>query len=97
MMYVCLLASVTGLRYLFCALSSGHVDVVRFLTDACKVNPFVKDRWGNIPLDDALQFGHSAVVKVLQDYQVACQEQERLPVADTIPIAPKLETVEGMV
>ena len=53
--------------------------------------------WGNIPLDDALQFGHSAVVKVLQDYQVACQEQERLPVADTIPIAPKLETVEGMV
>ncbi|XP_071017814.1 glutaminase liver isoform, mitochondrial-like isoform X1 [Oncorhynchus clarkii lewisi] len=79
------------------AAGEGHVDVVRFLTDACKVNPFVKDRWGNIPLDDALQFGHSAVVKVLQDYQVACQEQERLPVADTIPIAPKLETVEGMV
>uniref|UniRef100_A0A8C7F1V7 glutaminase n=1 Tax=Oncorhynchus kisutch TaxID=8019 RepID=A0A8C7F1V7_ONCKI len=79
------------------AAGEGHVDVVRFLTDACKVNPFVKDRWGNIPLDDAMQFGHSAVVKVLQDYQVACQEQERLPVADTIPIAPKLETVEGMV
>ncbi|XP_064823608.1 glutaminase kidney isoform, mitochondrial-like isoform X2 [Oncorhynchus masou masou] len=79
------------------AAGEGHVDVVRFLTDACKVNPFVKDRWGNIPLDDALQFGHSAVVKVLQDYQVACQEQERLPVADTILIAPKLETVEGMV
>ncbi|KAM9522806.1 glutaminase liver isoform, mitochondrial-like isoform 1-T1 [Salvelinus alpinus] len=79
------------------AAGEGHVDVVRFLTDACKVNPFVKDRWGNIPLDDAVQFGHSAVVKVLQDYQVACQEQERLPVADTIPIAPKLETVEGMV
>ncbi|XP_064860299.1 glutaminase kidney isoform, mitochondrial-like isoform X1 [Oncorhynchus nerka] len=79
------------------AAGEGHVDVVRFLTDACKVNPFVKDRWGNIPLDDALQFGHGAVVKVLQEYQVACQEQERLPVADTIPIAPKLETVEGMV
>uniref|UniRef100_A0A8C7CPQ8 glutaminase n=1 Tax=Oncorhynchus kisutch TaxID=8019 RepID=A0A8C7CPQ8_ONCKI len=61
------------------AAGEGHVDVVRFLTDACKVNPFVKDRWGNIPLDDAMQFGHSAVVKVLQDYQVACQEQERLP------------------
>uniref|UniRef100_A0A673ZBL2 glutaminase n=1 Tax=Salmo trutta TaxID=8032 RepID=A0A673ZBL2_SALTR len=79
------------------AAGEGHVDVVRFLTDACKVNPFVKDRWGNIPLDDAMQFGHGAVVKVLQDYQAACQEQERLPVADTIPIAPKLETVEGMV
>eukprot|EP00063_Salmo_salar_P048857 XP_014023692.1 PREDICTED: glutaminase liver isoform, mitochondrial-like isoform X8 [Salmo salar] len=77
------------------AAGEGHVDVVRFLTDACKVNPFLKDRWGNIPLDDAMQFGHSAVVKVLQDYQAACQEQERLPMADTIPL--KLETVEGMV
>ncbi|CAB1353264.1 unnamed protein product [Coregonus sp. 'balchen'] len=61
------------------AAAEGHVDVVRFLTDTCKVNPFVKDRWGNIPLDDAMQFGHGAVVKVLQEYQVACQEQERLP------------------
>uniref|UniRef100_A0A3P8YTW7 glutaminase n=1 Tax=Esox lucius TaxID=8010 RepID=A0A3P8YTW7_ESOLU len=62
------------------AAAEGHVDVVRFLTDTCKVNPFVKDRWGNIPLDDAMQFAHSAIVKVLQDYQVACQDQERLPV-----------------
>uniref|UniRef100_A0A4W5R4T5 glutaminase n=1 Tax=Hucho hucho TaxID=62062 RepID=A0A4W5R4T5_9TELE len=79
------------------AAAEGHVDVVRFLTDTCKVNPFVKDRWSSIPLDDALQFGHGAVVKVLQEYQVACQEQDRLPVADIIPIPPKLETVEGMV
>ncbi|KAL0977934.1 hypothetical protein UPYG_G00163480 [Umbra pygmaea] len=79
------------------AAAEGHLDVVTFLTEACKVNPFVKDRWGNIPLDDAMQFGHSAVVKVLQEYQVACQNQESLPVADTIPIPPKLETVEGMV
>ncbi|XP_055774127.1 glutaminase liver isoform, mitochondrial-like isoform X1 [Salvelinus fontinalis] len=79
------------------AAAEGHVEVVRFLTDTCKVNPFVKDRWSSIPLDDALQFGHGAVVKVLQEYQVACQEQDRLPVADIIPIPPKLETVEGMV
>ncbi|XP_029506219.1 glutaminase kidney isoform, mitochondrial-like isoform X3 [Oncorhynchus nerka] len=79
------------------AAAEGHVEVVRFLTDTCKVNPFVKDRWSSIPLDDALQFGHAAVVKVLQEYQVACQEQDRLPVADIIPIPPKLETVEGMV
>lgn len=26
-------------------------------------------RWGNTPLDDAMQFGHNAVVKVLQEYQ----------------------------
>uniref|UniRef100_A0A673Z0Z4 glutaminase n=1 Tax=Salmo trutta TaxID=8032 RepID=A0A673Z0Z4_SALTR len=79
------------------AAAEGHVDVVRFLTDTCKVNPFVKDRWSSIPLDDALQFGHGAVVNVLQEYQVACQEQDRLPVAEIIPIPPKLETVEGMV
>lgn len=47
----------------------GHIEVVKFLIEACKVNPFVKDRWGNIPLDDAVQFNHLEVVKLLQDYQ----------------------------
>ncbi|KAK7145908.1 hypothetical protein R3I93_013592 [Phoxinus phoxinus] len=49
--------------------AEGHLDAVRFLTDTCKVNPNAKDRWGNTPLDDAMQFGHNAVVKVLQEYQ----------------------------
>ena len=26
-------------------LLSGHLDVVKFLTETCKVNPFVKDRY----------------------------------------------------
>lgn len=26
----------------------GHVDVVIFLTQACKVNPFVKDRYRSL-------------------------------------------------
>lgn len=26
-------------------------------------------RWGNIPLDDAVQFNHLEVVKLLQNYQ----------------------------
>lgn len=47
----------------------GHIEVVKFLIEACKVNPFAKDRWGNIPLDDAVQFNHLEVVKLLQDYQ----------------------------
>ncbi|XP_021097046.1 glutaminase liver isoform, mitochondrial isoform X2 [Heterocephalus glaber] len=51
------------------AAAEGHVEVVKFLIEACKVNPFVKDRWGNIPLDDAVQFNHLEVVKLLQDYQ----------------------------
>nr|ALN69380.1 glutaminase variant 5 [Rattus norvegicus] len=50
------------------AAAEGHIDVVKFLIEACKVNPFVKDRWGNIPLDDAVQFNHLEVVKLLQDY-----------------------------
>ena len=29
----------------FSCLFSGHIDVVKFLTETCKVNPFVKDRW----------------------------------------------------
>ncbi|XP_030639448.1 glutaminase liver isoform, mitochondrial [Chanos chanos] len=51
------------------AAAEGHVDAVRFLTETCKVDPFVKDRWGNTPLDDAMQFGREEVVKVLQEYQ----------------------------
>uniref|UniRef100_A0A8C9AR98 glutaminase n=1 Tax=Prolemur simus TaxID=1328070 RepID=A0A8C9AR98_PROSS len=51
------------------AAAEGHTEVVKFLIEACKVNPFVKDRWGNIPLDDAVQFNHLEVVKLLQDYQ----------------------------
>lgn len=26
-------------------------------------------RWGNTPLDDAMQFGHNVIVSVLQEYQ----------------------------
>uniref|UniRef100_A0A4X2MAY3 glutaminase n=1 Tax=Vombatus ursinus TaxID=29139 RepID=A0A4X2MAY3_VOMUR len=51
------------------AAAEGHLEVVKFLVEACKVNPFVKDRWGNIPLNDAVQFNHLEVVKLLQDYQ----------------------------
>ncbi|NP_001077294.2 glutaminase 2b [Danio rerio] len=51
------------------AAAEGHVDVVLFLIQACKVNPFVKDRWGNIPRDDAMQFGQKDVVKILEEYE----------------------------
>lgn len=51
------------------AAAEGHADVVRFLTESCNVDPFVKDRWGNLPVDDALQFEHDDVVKILKDYQ----------------------------
>uniref|UniRef100_A0A8B9THG1 glutaminase n=1 Tax=Anas platyrhynchos TaxID=8839 RepID=A0A8B9THG1_ANAPL len=52
------------------AVTRGHVDVVKFLLEACKVNPFPKDRWNNTPMDEALHFGHHDVFKILQEYQV---------------------------
>ncbi|XP_043931124.1 glutaminase kidney isoform, mitochondrial isoform X1 [Protopterus annectens] len=51
------------------AAAEGHVEVVRFLLEACKVNPNPKDRWGNTPMDEAIHFGHHDVVKILQEYQ----------------------------
>ncbi|KAF7709128.1 hypothetical protein HF521_015978 [Silurus meridionalis] len=49
------------------AAAEGHVDVVRFLLEACKVNPVPKDRWGKTPLDEATHFGHHEVVTLLQE------------------------------
>ncbi|XP_005986308.1 glutaminase kidney isoform, mitochondrial isoform X1 [Latimeria chalumnae] len=51
------------------AAAEGHTEVVQFLIEACRVNPFVKDRWGNTPLDDAVLFKHLEVVKVLKEYR----------------------------
>lgn len=34
-------------------------------------------RWGNTPLDDALQFGHQAAASVLKEYLKAPREAER--------------------
>lgn len=51
------------------AAAEGQVEAVIFLTEICKVNPYMKDRWGNTPLDDAMQFGHDVIVSILQKYQ----------------------------
>ncbi|XP_036447820.1 glutaminase kidney isoform, mitochondrial isoform X2 [Colossoma macropomum] len=51
------------------AAAEGHIEVVRFLLEACKVNPVPKDRWGNTPLDEARHFGHHEVLTLLQEYQ----------------------------
>uniref|UniRef100_A0A663DP77 glutaminase n=1 Tax=Aquila chrysaetos chrysaetos TaxID=223781 RepID=A0A663DP77_AQUCH len=37
------------------AAAEGHVDVVKFLLEACKVNPFPKDRWNNTPMDENIR------------------------------------------
>ncbi|XP_065108193.1 glutaminase kidney isoform, mitochondrial isoform X2 [Paramisgurnus dabryanus] len=50
------------------AAAEGHMEVVRFLLEACKVNPGPKDRWGNTPIDEAKHFGHHDVLTLLQEY-----------------------------
>ncbi|XP_074497580.1 glutaminase 2b [Sebastes fasciatus] len=75
--------------------AEGHIDVVKFLTEICKVDPFVEDRWGNLPVDDAMQFGHNEVVKVLKDYQQVCRQQETQHTETEH--STKLDTIEGMV
>ncbi|XP_061582774.1 glutaminase 2b [Cololabis saira] len=77
------------------AAAEGHIDVVKFLTTSCNVDPLVEDRWGNFPVDDAMQFGHEEVVKVLKDYQKNYQKQEKQHSDAEHP--QKLDTIEGMV
>ncbi|XP_076597229.1 glutaminase 2b [Chaetodon auriga] len=77
------------------AAAEGHIEVVKFLTETCKVDPFVEDRWGNLPVDDAVQFGHDEIAKVLKDYQQVYRQQETQ--RSEPEHSPKLDTIEGMV
>ncbi|KAM8754383.1 glutaminase liver isoform, mitochondrial-like isoform X1 [Acanthopagrus latus] len=73
------------------AAAEGHVDAVIFLTEVCKVNPFMKDRWGNTPVDDAMQFGHAVIVSVLEEYQRVYADND--PPSDTEEQKTTLDTV----
>ncbi|KAJ3586584.1 hypothetical protein NHX12_012981 [Muraenolepis orangiensis] len=77
------------------AAAEGQKEVVVFLTHVCNVNPQVKDRWGNTPLDDALQFSHSDVVSVLQEYQSGYSDTHCQPETEEQKIT--LDTVKVVV
>uniref|UniRef100_A0AAR2J1U6 glutaminase n=1 Tax=Pygocentrus nattereri TaxID=42514 RepID=A0AAR2J1U6_PYGNA len=66
------------------AAAEGHAEVVRFLLEACKVNPVPRDRyeWGNTPMDEAVHFGHHDVVTILKDYHNKYSPQETTPAGD---------------
>lgn len=64
-------------------------------TDVCQFAPCdsVLRRWGNLPVDDALQFEHEDVVKILKDYQqvyspgkAQLSGEEHSPRLDTIEV-----------
>ncbi|XP_022102743.1 glutaminase liver isoform, mitochondrial-like [Acanthaster planci] len=46
--------------------AQGHVEVVRFLLEKCKVDPNMKDRWDRTPVDDAEKFGHTEIAALLR-------------------------------
>lgn len=51
-------------------------------------------RWGNTPLDDAMQFGHDVVVSVLQEYQREYSEREAARVTEE---QKQLDTLKSVV
>ncbi|XP_073519738.1 glutaminase liver isoform, mitochondrial [Phyllobates terribilis] len=77
------------------AAAEGHVDVVKFLIEGCKVNPFAEDRWGNIPLQDAIRFERHDVVKLLTEYQETYVKRQMG--ADSSEEHISLENLESMV
>ncbi|CAJ0938584.1 unnamed protein product [Ranitomeya imitator] len=77
------------------AAAEGHVDVVKFLIEGCKVNPFAEDRWGNIPLQDAIRFERHDVVKLLTEYQETYVKRQMG--ADSSKEHISLENLESMV
>ncbi|KAM8976706.1 glutaminase liver isoform, mitochondrial [Pelodytes ibericus] len=77
------------------ASAEGHIEVVKFLTEGCRVNPFVEDRWGNTPIQDAARLGREEVVKLLTEYQDIyrrCQKKTRISEEQI-----SLETFKSMV
>uniref|UniRef100_A0A8C8G3Z3 Uncharacterized protein n=1 Tax=Oncorhynchus tshawytscha TaxID=74940 RepID=A0A8C8G3Z3_ONCTS len=51
--------------------------LVRFLLEACKVNPVpIDSRWDKTPMEEVLHFGHHDMVTILQDYQNKYNPQE---------------------
>ena len=47
------------------AASEGHLEIIKFLKNCCKCKVDLKDRFGHTAVDDAKQFGHPEIEKLL--------------------------------
>ncbi|XP_067008657.2 glutaminase liver isoform, mitochondrial isoform X1 [Anabrus simplex] len=63
------LSDYDGRTALHLAAAEGHMDCVQFLLEQCGVPVDPKDRWGNLPIDEAETFGHMEVVKYLKEWE----------------------------
>ncbi|KAJ8980635.1 hypothetical protein NQ317_017931 [Molorchus minor] len=60
------LSDYDGRTALHLATAEGHLDCVEFLLKACLVPYDVRDRWGRTPLEEALSFGHTTIMEMIQ-------------------------------
>ncbi|XP_046384446.1 glutaminase liver isoform, mitochondrial-like [Ischnura elegans] len=63
------LSDYDGRTALHLAAAEGHLDCVRFLLEQCGVPHNPKDRWGNAPIDEAVNFNHTKVIAYLEEWE----------------------------
>ncbi|XP_076033452.1 glutaminase liver isoform, mitochondrial-like isoform X3 [Oratosquilla oratoria] len=83
-----------GRTALHLASAEGHLETVLFLLEKCKVSPTPKDRWGHTPTDDAVQFGHAEVAKVLQEHAEKEKQERREKANDHVEMNALIEKPE---
>ncbi|XP_055686393.1 glutaminase liver isoform, mitochondrial isoform X2 [Lutzomyia longipalpis] len=70
------LSDYDGRTALHLAAAEGHKDCVMFLLEQCGVPHDPRDRWGNMPIDEAETFGHHAIVEYLRAWAEKVERQK---------------------